>query len=81
MFGGNQGGKEARESRLGDFWRFFLHRPSRKEVLRRCKLALSKTRFCELTLGDKIAALQFLQTELSEMVNHDDIREGDEVSP
>ncbi len=36
MFGGNPGGKEAKDSRLrlGDFWKLQFIRPSRKEVIK-----------------------------------------------
>ncbi len=75
LFGGNPGSEMGREdaSRLGDFWRLTLARPSRNDVARRCQLSLRKGKFTELAASSsKIDAVGYLQTKLSEVVDHDD---------
>jgi len=83
MFGGNPGGKQGKEDklRLGDFWRLQLMRPDQKEIFRRCCLMIRRSKFLEMTsTGGSPSlppsdALVFLQSRLSEVVNHADEEE------
>jgi len=80
MFGGNPGGKQGKEDklRLGDFWRLKLMRPNQKEILRRCCLFIRTTKFLEMTSNANLPpaeALVFLQSRLSNVVNHQDDEE------
>jgi len=72
LFGGNPGRKSNPKMRLDDFWRLKLTRPTCTEILRKCKLMLRKRRFAEMVVVDVMAALQFLQTDLAESVDHSD---------
>lgn len=72
MFGGNPGGRQGKDEnvRLGDFWKLTLERPSREEVLRQCRLLIRQGHFSEMAIVDKVAAVSYLQTRLSEIVDH-----------
>lgn len=73
MFGGNPGGKEGKEGkvRLGDFWKLALERPSSYTLERQCRLMIRKTKFRELNCDSSaLEALTYLQTELSDCVDH-----------
>ncbi|CAG7818322.1 unnamed protein product [Allacma fusca] len=72
LFGGNPGRTKDPKLRLDDFWRLRLIRPSRQDLLRRCKLMLRRQRFEELASQDSLTALLYLQTSLSELINHED---------
>ena len=84
MFGGNPGGRQGKEDklRLGDFWQLHLFRPNRKEIFRRCCLKLRQSKFTELTYDENslAKALSYLQTKLSDIVNHSDVGEERAVS-
>jgi len=78
MFGGNPGGKKGKEGRqrLGDFWRLVLRRPSGLELERKCRLMIRENQFKELTLNKTpMDALVYLQSHLSECVNHNSQQE------
>ncbi|XP_066584109.1 muskelin [Prorops nasuta] len=72
LFGGNPGRSCLPNLRLDDFWQMKLCRPSHEQILRRCKLLIRKYRFEELALNNCMAALEYLQTEVSEMIDHND---------
>ena len=76
MFGGNPGGKENRNGklRLGDFWRLELQRQQNKDLERVLVMEIRKTQFREKS-SDPVAALAFLQTEVSSCVDHEDREE------
>jgi hypothetical protein len=78
MFGGNPGGREGKEGRqrLGDFWSLVLKRPSKLELERKCRLMIRETQFRELSLNKTpMDALVYLQSKLSECVNHNNKEE------
>jgi hypothetical protein len=83
MFGGNPGGRQGKEDklRLGDFWQLHLFRPDRKEIYRRCCLKARQSNFMELTYDENslAKALSYLQTMLSDIVDHSDEEEEREV--
>jgi hypothetical protein len=77
MFGGNPGEASQPNLRLDDFWELHLTRPSPKDILRKAQFHIRKQRFIELSQGgDKSAALQYLQVNVSKVVNHDDPSES-----
>lgn len=79
MFGGNPGGRQGKEDklRLGDFWQLHLFRPGRKEIFRRCCLKARQSNFMELTYDENslAKALSYLQTMLSDIVDHSEEEE------
>ena len=82
MFGGNPGGKQGKEDkkRLGDFWKLKLQRPSREEVLRRCKILIRQSKFSELAAQDSMLALKYLHSSLASIIDHKNAQEEREVS-
>ncbi|XP_017304065.1 muskelin [Diaphorina citri] len=72
LFGGNPGKACSPRLRLDDFWRLQLSRPTRDQILARTKVLVRTAKFQELSLCDRLSALQYLQTSLSELINHDD---------
>ena len=72
LFGGNDGEASARNTRLCDFWRLNLHRPSSADIVGRCRYLIRRRKFKELCAENSREAMRFLQTELSEVVNHKD---------
>ena len=76
MFGGNPGGTENRNGklRLGDFWRLELQRQQNKDLERVLVMEIRKTQFRDKS-SDPMAALAFLQTEVSSCVDHEDKEE------
>ncbi|XP_063226200.1 muskelin isoform X2 [Bacillus rossius redtenbacheri] len=72
LFGGNPGRACLPKLRLDDFWKLQLCRPSTEQVLQRCKLLIRKHRFEELAAKNSMAALHYLQTSLSEIIDHED---------
>merc|ERR1711997_993017 len=82
-FGGNPGGRQGKEDRLrlGDFWKLHLYRPDHREILRRCCLKARQSKFMELTYDEnsQAKALSYLQTMISEIVDHSD--DGEEDPP
>lgn len=80
MFGGNPGRVKDPKLRLDDFWSLRLIRPSIEELLKQCKLLLRKQRFEELASGDSLNALLYLQTSLSDLIDHTDVEQTNEVN-
>eukprot|EP01134_Creolimax_fragrantissima_P005826 CFRG5826T1 len=77
MFGGNPGSNS--NSRLDDFWSLQLHQKSPREVLSKALFMIRSQHFLDLCRkDDKIEALAYLQTELAEVVNHDDKAQSDQ---
>ena len=76
MFGRNPWGIEIRDGkhRLGDFWRLDLQRQQNTDLQRALVMKIRKTQFWEKST-DPMAALDFLQTEVSSCVNHEDKEE------
>jgi len=72
LFGGNPGESSLPKMRLDDFWMLKLQRPNLSHLVRRCKFFIRKHRYQELTQQDQIKALTYLQTEVSELVDHSD---------
>ncbi|OSD06938.1 hypothetical protein PYCCODRAFT_1359801 [Trametes coccinea BRFM310] len=68
---------DADMKRLDDFWRLEIIRPSEEEITRRALFEVRKQQFREMCEdGPPIKALTFLQTKVSEVVNHDDPEEA-----
>ncbi|KAJ3316887.1 Muskelin 1, intracellular mediator containing kelch motif [Boothiomyces sp. JEL0866] len=77
LFGGNPGETNNPNLRLDDLWELTLQRPSSQDILRRAKFQIRKLWFIEKCLqGDIQAALHFLQTKVSQYVNHFDPEES-----
>ncbi|KAL1449312.1 hypothetical protein WDU94_000513 [Cyamophila willieti] len=72
LFGGNPGKACSPRLRLDDFWCLSLCRPTRDQVLAQVRLLVRKAKFQELSLSDRLSALEYLQTSLSELIDHDD---------
>lgn len=79
LFGGNPGRPKDPKLRLNDFWRLRLMRPSQEDLLRQCKLLLRRQRFEELAVLDPLNGLVYLQTCLSELIDHSDPNQTKEV--
>lgn len=79
LFGGNPGRSCLPKLRLDDFWQLQLCRPSREQILKRCKRLIRKYKFEELATKDGIEALEYLQTEVSEIIDHADEDQAKEV--
>ncbi|KAI0829852.1 Muskelin N-terminus-domain-containing protein [Trametes gibbosa] len=63
--------------RLDDFWKLEVIRPSFAEITRRAVFEVRKQQFREMCEdGPPIKALTFLQTRVSEVVNHEDPQEA-----
>lgn len=58
---------------------FKLCRPSTNHLLRRCKYLIRKHRFSEIAQENPMLALQYLQKDLAETVDHNDADETREV--
>lgn len=84
LMGGNPGGDDAHPNspkmRLDDFWALSLVKPSAEALLRKCKFLIRRQRYLEMARDSTKAmdALRYLQTTLSEVVNHDDKDEAAE---
>ena len=76
IFGGNPGGREGADERLrlGDFWKLQLLRPDIQQFQRQLRLLVRRSRFRELK-SDPLAAIAYLQSDLSACVNHQDKKE------
>ncbi|XP_023702338.1 muskelin [Cryptotermes secundus] len=72
LFGGNPGRACLPKLRLDDFWQLQLCRPTHAQLLQRCKLLIRKHRFEELAAKNQMTALHYLQTTLSEIIDHND---------
>lgn len=79
LFGGNPGRASTPKLRLDDFWKLQLCRPSRDQVLTKCKLLIRKQKFEELAMTNSLEALEYLQTQVSEIINHEDVEQAKEV--
>lgn len=80
LFGGNPGRSCLPNLRLDDFWQLELRRPTTEQILKRCKLIIRKHKFQELALSNSIEALEYLQTKVSEIIDHNDVQQTKEVS-
>lgn len=78
LFGGNPGRLVNPKLRLDDFWQLKLCKPSQNELLHRCRLMIRKCNFKELARNDSVAALNYLRTNLSEIVDHKDPKQTEE---
>ncbi|XP_046436398.1 muskelin isoform X1 [Neodiprion lecontei] len=72
LFGGNPGRSCLPKLRLDDFWQLELCRPSHEQILRKCKLIIRKHKFEELAMKNSIEALEYLQTQVYEIIDHAD---------
>lgn len=79
LFGGNPGRSCLPNLRLDDFWQLKLCRPSHEQILKRCKLLIRKHKFKELALNNSVEALEYLQTKVSEIIDHNDMEQTKEV--
>ncbi|XP_039250977.2 muskelin-like [Styela clava] len=75
MFGGNPGSKSSPKTRLSDFWSLNLSRPSKGDILQKCRYMLRRHKFREQSLSDPMSALLYLQNDVSETVHHEDPKE------
>lgn len=75
LFGGNPGKSGVPKMRLDDFWSLKLSRPSREQLLRRCRYLIRKHKFQELAAADSIVALKYLQNEVLATINQEDTEE------
>nr|CAB3263857.1 muskelin-like [Phallusia mammillata] len=78
MFGGNPGKTAQPKLRLDDFWRLKLIRPTKYDLLRKCRFIIRKQRFQENAAREPLAALRFLQSSVSETVDHSNEKEARE---
>ncbi|XP_078047275.1 muskelin 1 [Augochlora pura] len=78
LFGGNPGRSCVRNLRLNDFWQLKLRKPSQEEVVKRCKLLIRKHKFKELAMSSSVEALEYLQTQVSEIIDHNDMEQTKE---
>lgn len=58
--------------RLDDFWQLRLCKPNPSQLLQQCRLEIRIHHFREMAQSDSIAALQYLQTTLSDVIDHTD---------
>lgn len=71
QFGGNPNDAEDPDKRLNDFWRLHITKPSPGEALRKARFLLRRQKFAEMCRTQpSIAALTYLQTSVSSVVNH-----------
>ncbi|XP_064633309.1 muskelin-like [Lineus longissimus] len=78
LFGGNPGKDTLPRMRLDDFWALKLSRPSKEQLLRKCKYLLRKQRFQEIASTNPVNALRYLQTDLAQTVDHSDLDDSRE---
>ncbi|KAJ3332134.1 Muskelin 1, intracellular mediator containing kelch motif [Blyttiomyces sp. JEL0837] len=79
LFGGNPGDPTNLNLRLDDFWELHLLRPKTTDILRRVKFLIKRQQFREMCDRENpIVALQFLQSEVSAVVDHADEKESKE---
>jgi len=72
-FGGNGGGG----TRLNDFWSLTLNRTTVDDVIRKGKLYIRSQRFREMCeVESSLTALQYLQQDVSTVVNHNNDEES-----
>lgn len=70
LFGGNPGKESLPKMRLDDFWSLKLGRPSAENLLRRCQYLLRKHRYQEMAERYPKAAMEYLQKDLAQIVDH-----------
>ncbi|GAA5939325.1 hypothetical protein JCM1841_002936 [Sporobolomyces salmonicolor] len=71
VFGGHPQDPDDPDLRLDDFWRLKIVDPTPDEALRMAKFLVRKQRFTELcTSAPTLLALQYLQNDLSSVVDH-----------
>uniref|UniRef100_A0A2P2I5A8 Muskelin-like n=1 Tax=Hirondellea gigas TaxID=1518452 RepID=A0A2P2I5A8_9CRUS len=70
MFGGNPGRHQQPKMRLDDFWALQLCRPTPQKLIKEAVFAIRKNRYEELAVQDSALALQYLQTELHQAIDH-----------
>lgn len=51
---------------------FFLNRPSRQQILRHCKYLIRRLEYEEIVKTNSVRAVGYLQTRLSEIIDHTD---------
>uniref|UniRef100_H2ZEN1 Muskelin N-terminal domain-containing protein n=1 Tax=Ciona savignyi TaxID=51511 RepID=H2ZEN1_CIOSA len=78
MFGGNPGKTSQPKLRLNDFWSLKLTRPTEADILRKSRYAIRRQTFRELALRNPVSALHYLQSNVSEVVDHRDAKEATE---
>lgn len=67
-----------RMKRLNDFWKLELRRPQPIEVIRKAKFHIRRQQFREMCEEiEPVLALQFLQNEVSSVVDHDNHEESE----
>lgn len=72
LFGGNPGKHTLPQLRLDDFWVLRLEKPTRGQVLRHNLYLIRRLHYEEIARDDPVRALQYLQTSLSEIIDHTD---------
>eukprot|EP00037_Helgoeca_nana_P016556 m.155714 g.155714 ORF g.155714 m.155714 type:complete len:764 (+) comp23581_c0_seq1:237-2528(+) len=72
LFGGNAGEVQGKHTRLSDFWKLQLNRPTIETIISRCQYLIRRQQFRELCREDPKKAMRFLQTDLSSAVDHSD---------
>ncbi|KAL0278114.1 UNVERIFIED_CONTAM: hypothetical protein PYX00_000022 [Menopon gallinae] len=72
LFGGNPGRSYFSNLRLDDFWKLQLIRPTRHQLLQKFKFMIRRHRFEELATQDSLNALNYLQTAVSDIIDHND---------
>lgn len=72
LFGGNPGRNTSPNLRLDDFWVLQLHKPSRRQLMRQAKYMIRRLEYEEIVKTNSIRAVGYLQTRLSECIDHDD---------
>lgn len=72
LFGGNPGKTTLPQLRLDDFWILVLEKPTREEILNHCRYLVRKLFYEEISRVNPIQALHYLQTHVSEVINHSD---------
>lgn len=55
-------------------------RPKREEILRHCRYLLRKLRYEEMTQSDYIKAMEYLRTNIAEVIDHDNVEQLQNVN-
>ncbi|KAH6591184.1 hypothetical protein BASA61_005038 [Batrachochytrium salamandrivorans] len=79
LFGGNPGEIGNPNLRLDDLWELRLVRPTTEDVLRRAIFQIRRQKFtemCQNSTANPFSTLQYLQTQVSLFVNHEDETES-----
>ncbi|KAJ6597980.1 Muskelin, partial [Pseudolycoriella hygida] len=72
LFGGNPGNNSVSKRRLDDFWLLRLDIPTAQQVLQHYKFLIRKLEYEEIARVDPLQAMCYLQTSLSDVVDHSD---------